>query len=152
MGLDMYLSAKRYLWKDGDEALSREIENLIGVESDPEKRFYGASFVAKEVSVEAMGWRKSNAIHGWFVERCQDGRDECQESYVSRAKLQELIQLCQEELDNPDSDVLEPTQGFFFGSYEKDEWYYQDLKNTIEGITRALQLPDSFEFYYQASW
>ena len=50
------------------------------------------------------------------------------------------------------SDVLEPTQGFFFGSYEKDEWYYQDLKNTIEGITRALQLPDSFEFYYQASW
>lgn len=152
MGLDMYLSAKRYLWRDGDSAISREIEDLIGVESDPTKRFCGASFVAKEVSVEAMAWRKANAIHGWFVEQCQDGRDECQESYVSRDRLKELVELCQDALDDPDSEVLEPTKGFFFGSYEKDEYYIQDLKDTIEGITKALELPESFEFYYQASW
>jgi hypothetical protein len=152
MGLDMYLSAKRYLWRDGDESISREIEDLIGVKSDPAKRFCGASFVAKEVSVEAMAWRKANAIHGWFVRRCQDDRDECQESYVSRDKLRELVELCQEALDKPDHEVLEPTAGFFFGSYEKDEWYYKDLKDTIEGITEALELPESFEFYYQASW
>jgi hypothetical protein len=60
--------------------------------------------------------------------------------------------VCQEALDNPDAEVLEPTAGFFFGSYEKDEWYYQDLKETIEGIEKALELPQSFEFYYQASW
>jgi hypothetical protein len=152
MGLDMYLSAKRYLWKNGDESISREIEGLIGVESDPEKRFRGASFVAKEVSIEAMGWRKANAIHGWFVKNCQGGRDECQESYVPREKLQELVELCQTALDNPDAEVLEPTDGFFFGSCEKDEWYYEDLKDTIEGIEKALELPSSFEFYYQASW
>lgn len=152
MGLDMYLSAKRYLRRDGDASISREIEELIGVESDPDKRFRGASFVAKEVSIDAMYWRKANAIHGWFVENCQDGKDECQESYVMREKLQELVKLCQEALDNPDAEVLEPTAGFFFGSYEKDEWYYQDLKDTIEGIEKALALPESFEFYYQASW
>jgi hypothetical protein len=152
MGLDMYLSAKRYLWKNGDESISREIEGLIGVESDPEKRFLGASFVAKEVSIEAMNWRKANAIHGWFVRRCQDGKDECQESYVSREQLKELVELCHEALDKPDHEVLEPTAGFFFGSYEKDEWYYQDLKATIEGIEKALELPESFQFYYQASW
>ena len=152
MGLDMYLSAKRYLYRDADEPISDGINELLGIESDKSKRFHGASFVAKEISIEAMGWRKANAIHGWFVENCQDGKDECQESYVPREKLQELVELCQEALDNPDAEVLEPTAGFFFGSYEKDEWYYQDLKNTIEGIERALELPDSFEFYYRASW
>jgi hypothetical protein len=152
MGLDMYLSAKRYLYRDADEPISDGINELLGIPSDKSKRFHGASFVAKEVSIEAMGWRKANAIHGWFVENCQDGKDECQESYVPREKLQELVELCQEALDNPDAEVLEPTAGFFFGSYEKDEWYYQDLKNTIEGIERALELPTSFEFYYQASW
>jgi hypothetical protein len=152
MGLDMYLSAKRYLYRDADEPISDGINELLGIPSDKSKRFHGASFVAKEISIEAMGWRKANAIHGWFVENCQDGKDECQESYVPREKLQELVELCQEALDNPDAEVLEPTAGFFFGSYEKDEWYYQDLKNTIEGIERALELPTSFEFYYQASW
>jgi len=152
MGLDMYLSAKRYLYRDADEPISDGINELLGIPSDKSKRFCGASFVAKEISIEAMGWRKANAIHGWFVENCQDGRDECQESYVSRDKLRELVDLCQEALDDPDAEVLEPTAGFFFGSYEKDEWYYQDLKNTIEGIERALELPESFEFYYQASW
>jgi hypothetical protein len=152
MGLDMYLSAKRYLYRDADEPISDGINELLGIPSDKSKRFHGASFVAKEISIEAMGWRKANAIHGWFVQNCQDGKDECQESYVPREKLQELVELCQEALDNPDAEVLEPTAGFFFGSYEKDEWYYQDLKNTIEGIERALELPNSFEFYYQASW
>ena len=152
MGLDMYLSAKRYLYRDADEPISDGINELLGIPSDKSKRFCGASFVAKEISIEAMGWRKANAIHGWFVDRCQDGRDECQESYVSRDKLRELVKLCQEALDDPESEALEPTAGFSFGSYEKDEWYYQDLKNTIEGIERALELPESFEFYYQASW
>jgi hypothetical protein len=99
-----------------------------------------------------MGWRKANAIHGWFVRRCQGGEDNCKEYYVSREQLQELVELCHEALDNPDHEVLEPTAGFFFGSYEKDEWYYQDLKDTIEGIEKALELPQSFEFYYQSSW
>ena len=103
-----------------------------------------------------MYWRKANAIHGWFVENCQGGRDECQETYVDRAKLVQLRDLCQSILDNPDSTGdtdLEPRQGFFFGSYEKDEWYYQDLKNTVEGLTKALSLPENeYDFWYQASW
>ena len=152
MGLDMYLSAKRYLWRDADEVISDGINDLLGIPSDKSKRFCGASFVAKEVSIEAMGWRKANAIHGWFVQHCQNGRDECQETYVSRDKLRELVDLCEEALVDTESKVLEPTAGFFFGSYEKDEYYYQDLQDTIEGITKALELPESFEFYYQASW
>jgi hypothetical protein len=68
----------------------------------------------------------------------------------------ELRDLCQSILNDPDGikdDDLDPVEGFFFGSTEKDEWYLQDLKNTVEGITNALSLPENqYEFYYQASW
>jgi hypothetical protein len=153
MGLDMYLTAKKYLWSDEDKELSAKINELVGVKADMENRWNGSSLVVKQIEVDAMYWRKANAIHGWFVRRCQYGKDECQESYVSREQLQELVELCHEAFDKPDHEVLEPTAGFFFGSYEKDEWYYQYLKETIEGITKALTLPEKeYEFYYQASW
>jgi hypothetical protein len=153
MGLDMYLTAKRYLWTEKDRELSAEINELIGVEADTQNRFNGSSLIVKGISVDAMYWRKANAIHGWFVRRCQGGEDNCQEYYVSREQLEELVELCHEALDKPDHEVLEPTAGFFFGSYEKDEYYYKDLKDTIEGITKALSLPEKeYDFYYQSSW
>lgn len=159
MGLDMHLSAKRYLssHRDEDKEISQKVNQMIGVDGNPEKRFGGSSLVVKEVSVDAMYWRKANAIHGWFVENCQGGVDECQETYIPREKLVKLRDLCQSILNDPDGirdDDLDPVEGFFFGSTEKDEWYLQDLKNTVEGITSALEsLPeDQYEFYYQASW
>jgi len=156
MGLDMYLSAKRYLWSDKDKEVAKDINDAVGVECDPEKRFAGSSLMVKEISIDAMYWRKANAIHGWFVENCQGGRDECQETFIPREKLVELRDLCKAVVDHPDVNIngLEPKQGSFFGSTEKDDWYLQDLKNTVEGITNALEsLPENqYEFYYQASW
>lgn len=49
-------------------------------------------------------------------------------------------------------DPLQPTAGFFFGSTEKDEWYYNDLLETLDIIDRALALDDGWEIIYQASW
>jgi hypothetical protein len=171
MGLDMYLSAKRYLWSDKDKAISEQVNEAIGVVPDFEKRFNGSSLVVKEISLDAMYWRKANAIHGWFVENVQDGDDDCKEYEVDRDQLETLRNTCSkilarheamktmsdeqiEEMDDLDEDEesLEPTEGFFFGSTEKDEWYYQDLKDTVEGLDRVLALPDNFSFAYQASW
>lgn len=45
---------------------------------------------------EVAYWRKANAIHKWFVDNCQKGRDECQESYVEEEQLVELLALCKD--------------------------------------------------------
>jgi hypothetical protein len=53
-------------------------------------------------------------------------------------------------------DILPPTSGFFFGTYEIDEWYMEDLKYTIQMLDHVLStVPDSgwdWEFVYRASW
>lgn len=156
MGLDMYLSAKRYLWNKTDDEIAKKINEAIGVKGDQQRRFNGSSLVVKEISLEAMYWRKANAIHGWFVENVQDGEDNCREYEVDRKQLETLRDLCKDILENPDAerdDDLDPLEGFFFGSYEKDEYYYEDLKNTVEGLSRVLdELPDEYSFHYQASW
>lgn len=154
MGLDMYLSAKRYMSKyfdAGDQAKIEQINEVLGIVGI-EDGDYGA----QEVTIRVGYWRKANAIHAWFVQNCQDGVDECQETFVSREQLQALVDLCKEVLaDKKKASELLPSQsGFFFGSTEYDEWYYQDIEYTVERIEKILKDPalERCDFYYQSSW
>ena len=156
MGLDMYLSAKRYMStafrkEDGEkqEAIQKlfpELEGMVGR--------WGDNSCVKEVSIDAGYWRKANAIHDWFVRECQGGVDECQPSYVSREQLLELKELCEEVLANKKKapDLLPTTSGFFFGSTEYDEYYFQDLELTVKIIDSVVDLPQTWEFEYRSSW
>ena len=51
-------------------------------------------------------------------------------------------------------DRLEPTEGFFFGGTEKDDWYYEQLEYTIDTINSMLANDSDmdYEYYYRASW
>ena len=52
-----------------------------------------------EIATEIGYWRKANQIHNWFVNRVQDGIDDCRYHHpVSRRILEELIETCQEVL------------------------------------------------------
>ena len=112
------------------------------------------------VSVNVGYWRKANAIHNWFVQNVQGGEDNRSRHFVSREKLKELQSECKAALDafnNGDKDaaaeILPPTSGFFFGSTEIDEWYKQDLENTIKIIDRVLGPKfKNWDFTYRASW
>ncbi len=92
--------------------------------------------MASSVSVEwtAIYWRKANQIHGWFVNKLADGVDECQCIRVTRDNL-----------------------GFFFGGYEIDEYYWQDIEETHKQLTELLdEITEenkwNYEIEYQASW
>ena len=169
MGLDMYLSAKRYVRKHdgwGPEAPSNPtFEKIVDGSKlsdyceDPSVDIYGAT-----VSVNVAYWRKANQIHQWFVDNCQNGVDECQEVYVSEEQLEELRGICNEILANKDDksmaeELLPPAEGFFFGSNDIDEWYYQDIQYTADRLKAVLELAKQdrdnenyITFSYQSSW
>jgi hypothetical protein len=154
MGLDMYLSAKRYMSKYFDAADSEKIERVnevFGVEGI-EDGDYGA----QEVTFRVGYWRKANAIHKWFVDKCQEGVDECQETWLSREQLQELVDTCKTVLADKSKaeELLPSTNGFFFGGTDYDEFYFGDLEYTVERIEKILadKALEKCDFYYQSSW
>ena len=156
MGLDMYLSAKRYLshhFNDGDAEKQEAIQKLFPELAGKSGRWGDASPV-KEVSVEAGYWRKANQIHDWFVREVQGGEDNCAPYYVSREQLLELKKLCEEVLKNRKraSELLPTASGFFFGGTDYDDWYFSDLEATIRILDDALSLPESWDFEYRSSW
>ena len=117
-----------------------------------------------DVPGEEIGyWRKANAIHGWFVNKIAGGVDECQRIYVEAEQLAGLLTTAKEAMGRLKArDVswlesnLPPMEGFFFGTYQYDEGYEEDLRNTVVILEKALT-PGAFDpaterFYYQASW
>lgn len=151
MGLDMYLKARVYIsgcnYNGRDTSKYDTIMKTAGLSRCED---------CPSCTVEAcvMYWRKSNQIHAWFVSECGGGEDECQPIYVSRQQLQELYELCVIVLSTRDSDKLPPQDGFFFGSTEVDQYYWEDVENTAVGLASILEDPDlsKFDFVYQASW
>ena len=113
--------------------------------------------LSHEFSEEIGYWRKANQIHKWFVDKVQDGIDDCEfHREVTEEDLEELINTCREVLENPNlAEELLPTQpGFFFGETSYDEYYFDDLNYTIEICENALKTTDfdNQEIYYIASW
>jgi len=150
MGLDMYLTAERYLWST-EKPISDQVANLLGLQLD------GDRMRVNTIIVEAMYWRKANAIHRWFVENAQGGEDNCERYYVSREQLLKLrdlcANLCTQKVEALAEDSLPTTDGFFFGSTEYDEWYWNDIENTVVGLDKALEtFGDGWHFHYQSSW
>ena len=167
MGLDMYLNVRKYVSKldysdwdrNTDEWPPPTSQMFRSLEADaPTGLTKYSDFGGIEVSYPVAYWRKANAIHGWFVNECAGGVDECQPIYVPREKLVELRDLCKSAVSEPAmaGDILPPTPGFFFGTYEIDEWYMEDLNKTIEMLDHILSLiPEEefdWSFIYQASW
>lgn len=160
MGLDMYLTARKYVsrfdYQDGERTELSEFAALAEL-APADITKYG-DFAGIEVSYPVMYWRKANAIHGWFVENCANGIDECQPIYVSREQLVELRDLCKAAIEQPAmaGDILPPTPGFFFGTYEVDDWYMEDMKHTVQALNHVLDIvPDDdwdWSFIYRASW
>jgi hypothetical protein len=48
----------------------------------------------KYIEEEVGYWRKANAIHKWFVDNVQDGKDDCGTYPVEESKLKELLEVC----------------------------------------------------------
>jgi hypothetical protein len=107
MGLDMYLEAKKSLYKSWREA-GKETEedkksenqrnSIYKVFPELESIRHTGNIEYLTITAEAGYWRKANQIHKWFVDNVQDGNDNCGHYDVSRDQLKELKTLCEEVL------------------------------------------------------
>ena len=176
MGLDMYIHKKVYcgahfehnniqtkviVHKTKDDILSTiEIDNPV------------SSF-----EIQVAYWRKANAIHGWFCNNIGNQENISSEVYLPMEKIVELIAVCKEAIklyeihdDLTDTDFLKfandnlpPMSGFFFGSTDIDEWYLQDLQDTVKQLEELILDHEKYKneynkvglyqsYYYNASW
>lgn len=157
----MYLSKRSYV-KNWD-FYPPEQKHTILIKRNNKVRTDIKTERVSEIIEEIGYWRKANAIHGWFVNNIQDGIDNCREYYVSKEKLGTLLEAVKEVLKGCDlekkkvknikkaKELLPPTEGFFFGGYDFDEWYISDLLETKEIIGKALEEQDG-DIYYESSW
>lgn len=152
MGLDMTLYRKTCVgppeW--GDATIELKAKDSAR-DKELRKR---ARFVIEEVSY----WRKANAIHGWFIDNCATGVDECQPIRVEREHLEGLLRVLKEvEADHSKAPELLPTRrGFFFGGYDYDDYYWEYVQRTIGIIEKELNDTEHemfcVEWEYDASW
>jgi len=186
MGLDMYLNKKTYVqnWEHHDKSLKHTISVKRGGKVRDDIKPERITYITEQVAY----WRKFNALHGWFVNNCADGVDECQEIYVSGDNFTELLSTLKQvqeviktskkvvkvekdwndndyevtvfECEDKIKDLLPPTQGFFFGGYEIDDYYKDEVDRTVEVIQEIVDDINSTkenglwggDYYYQASW
>ncbi len=169
MGLDMYLRASKYVggWKHSTDEERNEYERMVELFGMKEFVDEGSPWI--DVTFLVGYWRKANAVHRWFVRECQDGKDECQKTPVGIDQLLVLKGLCDHALGVREKvgvnvkaairtavDVLPPESGFFFGTTEVDDWYWQDLEHTVTVVDRCIALdarPNEYwDFEYHSSW
>ena len=154
MGLDMYLTKETYI---GAEFKHRQIEGTIFITKEGAKVPINFNQIS-EITESVASWRKANAIHKWFVDNVQNGDDDCGKHHVTVDQLRQLVKVCKEVLKDHSKarELLPPQSGPYFGSIEVDEWYFEDLKSTVEQLTPIIKecSPDNFDvtLYYQSSW
>jgi len=151
MGLDMYMTQKIY------------IGAAYKAEERPGELVIKAPFGGDIYKIPIMYWRKANAIHKWFVDNVQNGVDDCGNYLIDEEMLEKLYKDLTKAILSQDPTVIPPTEGFFFGGTEADDYYWHELKRTLEKIKYIIDerkkpydkqdpLIRTSDFYYHSSW
>lgn len=152
MGLDMYLeSHKKETYELHLQAidLMQEILNLR--HKDSEEVFVDDDeWVKVRDSLDTLishkqeqiaYWRKANQIRGWFQELLGEESNGVCKGKISKEDIENLLDTCKQVLEDHSlaEKLLPVTEGFFFGSYEYDEYYFEQIKETVEICERVLK-------------
>lgn len=143
MGLDItFYKAKRS--KDNEtkerlEEIRKELatEYLKGIDERNSKLIKELEDEKEKINPwnEVAYFRKANFLIPFF------GYEEnCSNIEIDKYQVEDLIEACKEVLANHDkASFLLPTQaGFFFGSTDYDDWYFDDVQNVKEKFEEIL--------------
>ena len=181
MGLDMYLYKKTYVRQWSHRKPEDQFEVIVkkGGVTYPNIKSERISYVTEQI----MYWRKANQIHGWFCQNGDEITPEVsyRVSKTDLEVLMETCKTVLDVLNKApkktiqvvggwkdgeqymvdvevyDEDVIKeilpPTEGFFYGTYEIDEWYKENIEETLKFLQEELpNCEDDHEFEYYGSW
>ena len=114
MGLDHGLRKRHYVrnWNHMKPEERYEIRVLKGGKPSSNVQADRIEYIEEEV----ITWRKSNQIHRWFVENVQNGKDDCNDYYVSRDQLTQLLGTCRRVLDASELAPGQVSNGYTFSA------------------------------------
>jgi hypothetical protein len=114
MGLDMYLTGRKFFWSSYDERDNERAEDGYKVTS---------------LDIRLGYWRKHPNLHGYMVKTFGKGNDDCKEIELSAEDLRQTIDAIKDK-------ALPKTEGFFFGASDgSDKERDEDLKILNEALT-----------------
>jgi hypothetical protein len=157
MGLDMYMKrcnrthhTPQQLVEIDNEYTAPDAEEL-----KPFRPLHKYEYLDDVYSIfhEVAYWRKFNALHNWFVENIQNGVDDCGTYEISRSSLDRLMADIEKTIEGEVTD-LEPVAGFFFGSTEKDDYYWEVMERAKVKIKSIQETFDfgQYRLFYYSSW
>jgi hypothetical protein len=189
MGLDMYLYKKSYVknWDHMKNENKHKVTVKMGGKNRPDIKSERITYIVEEVAYwrkfnALHGWIVKNCADG--VDECQEihlGVEEIEQLLSTLKKVSGIIKVSKkkkknvvvgwnaegdimEEIDVFDCDkkivsLLAPTEGFFFGSTDIDNYFKEDVEDSIkifEGVMDEINKNKEngiyFDYYYQASW
>jgi len=95
-------------------------------------------------------FRKANFVYNYFSNKLID-----EIAWVTKEDLEDLIDKCKRVLNDHNlAEELLPTRaGFFFGSTDYDEWYFNDVKDCLGQMKKVLKgFADNELVYVVMSW
>ena len=183
MGLDMYLSKKTYVkrWSHQEKkdqftvTIKRGTKKFTGI--NPER----VSYIVEEIAYwrkanQIHGWIVNNGDEITEDVKYNLDSEKIQELVETCKKVLEILNTSTkstkqvvggwrngedymvdvEVYDRAEEimELLPPTQGFFFGSDNIDDWYKEQIEHTIKVLEEELSTnTDSYpEYEYYASW
>ncbi len=158
MGLDMYLTRTTYV-KNWNHTAPEKRNGFVVTRGGEKHPWINPERIA-QVMEQVCYWRKANAIHRWFVQNVQGGKDDCGTYEVTRQQLVALLERCQLVKESPDAarELLPSQSGFFFGNTEYGIDYTEDIESTIKALKPLLdettenQSDCSCSYHYRSSW
>lgn len=94
------------------ENMTLEKAKTLESEYNSAGKFFECFSIFKELGY----WRKANHIHAWFVNKVQDGTDDCSYYFVTEDQFLELKETCEKVLALKPFSIEENSELFYVGA------------------------------------
>jgi hypothetical protein len=140
----MYVEEEVMYWRKANQIHKWFVENVQEGNDD-----CGTYFVEREKLRELLDACKTildnvKLVEGEVVNGYSSVNGGEVKANIEQGKVCDNPELCEE--------ILPASSGFFFGGTDYDQWYYQDIENTYNELSKILKEEGGGDFYYSSSW